>query len=61
MTIDDNTLRLTHKEKHMTNLEEERDKMEMIVEGIANGEIFINDEGIYVDAWDDPIFLEDVE
>ena len=25
----------------MTNLEEERDKMEMIVEGMANGEIFI--------------------
>ena len=37
----------------------EKQKMEMIVEGIANGEIFINDEGIYVDAWDDPIFLED--
>ena len=40
---------------------EEQDKMEMIVEGIANGEIFINDEGIYVDEWGDPIFLEDVE
>ena len=40
---------------------EEQDKMEMIVEGIANGEIFINDEGVYVDAWDDPIFLEDVQ
>ena len=44
----------------MFNLEEQ-DRMEMIVEGIANGEIFINEEGIYVDAWNDPIFLEDVK
>jgi len=45
----------------MTNIEEERDKMEMIVEGIANGEIFMNEDGIYVDAWDDPIFEEDAK
>lgn len=45
----------------MTNIEEERYKMEMIVEGIANGEIFMNEDGIYVDAWDDPIFEEDVK
>ncbi len=39
----------------------EEDQIEIIVEGIANGEVFINDDGIAVDAWDDPIFLEDVE
>ena len=39
----------------------EEDRIEIIVEGIANGEVFINDDGIAVDAWDDPIFLEDVE
>tara|TARA_B100000085_G_scaffold280107_1_gene304491 strand:- start:108 stop:239 length:132 start_codon:yes stop_codon:yes gene_type:complete len=39
----------------------DEDQIEIIVEGIANGEVFINDDGIAVDAWDDPIFLEDVE
>tara|TARA_B100000287_G_scaffold356356_1_gene347217 strand:+ start:123 stop:296 length:174 start_codon:yes stop_codon:yes gene_type:complete len=56
----DDILYSREKETMMINFEEQ-DKMEIIVEGIANGEIFINDEGIYVDAWDDPIFLEDVE
>ena len=40
---------------------EEQDKMEIIVEGIANGEIFMNEDGVAVDAWGDPIFLEDVK
>jgi hypothetical protein len=39
----------------------EQDQIEIIVEGIANGEVFINDDGVAVDAWNDPIFLEDVE
>ena len=36
------------------------DKYEIISIGIQEGSVFINDEGIAVDAWDDPIFLEDV-
>lgn len=39
----------------------EQDQIEIIVEGIANGEVFINDDGVAVDAWNDPIFLEDKE
>ena len=39
----------------------EQDKMEIIVEGLANGDIFMNEDGVAVDAWDVPIFLEDVE
>lgn len=38
----------------------EQDKIEIIVEGIANGDVFMNDDGIAVDEWGDPIFLEDV-
>jgi len=40
---------------------EEQDRMEMLVEGIAAGEIFIREDGVYVDAWNDPIFMEDEE
>ncbi len=39
----------------------EQDKMEIIVEGIANGEIFMREDGVAVDAWNDPIFEEDAE
>mgnify|MGYP001367268438 CR=1 FL=1 len=37
----------------------EQDKMEIIVEGLANGDIFMNEDGVAVDAWDDPIFEDD--
>ena len=57
----DDILYSREKEIIMTNLEEERDRMEMIVEGMANGEIFIREDGVYVDECNDPIFLEDVE
>ena len=30
------------------------------VQSVTGSSVFINDEGIAVDAWDDPIFLEDV-
>ena len=43
----------------MSNLEEERDKMEMIVEGMAAGEIFMREDGVFVDECNDPIFIED--
>tara|TARA_R110000868_G_scaffold168229_3_gene402874 strand:- start:2014 stop:2184 length:171 start_codon:yes stop_codon:yes gene_type:complete len=39
----------------------EQDKLEIIVEGLANGEIFMNDDGVAVDAWGDPIFEEDTK
>jgi hypothetical protein len=32
---------------------------EMIIEGVRNGDIFINDEGIAVDQCGDAIFEED--
>ena len=35
------------------------EKMEMIVEGIQNGDVFMRD-GIAVDEYGDPIFEEDV-
>ena len=31
------------------------DKCEIITIGIQEGSVFINDEGIAVDAWDDPV------
>ena len=39
----------------------EQDQLEIVVEGLQNGDVFINDEGIAVDAWNDPIFKEDEE
>ena len=41
---------------YLTDME----KFEIIAIGVQEGTVFINDEGIAVDAWDDPIFLEDV-
>ena len=38
----------------------DQEKLEIIGIGVQEGTVFINDEGIAVDAWDDPIFLEDV-
>ena len=38
----------------------DQEKFEIIAIGVQEGTVFINDEGIAVDAWDDPIFLEDV-
>ena len=32
----------------------EQDKIEIIVEGIANGDVFMNDDGIAVDECGDP-------
>ena len=38
----------------------EQEKMEMIVEGIQNGDVFMRD-GIAVDEYGDPIFEEDTK
>lgn len=43
----------------MSDLEAERDRMEMIVEGMAAGEIFMREDGVFVDECNDPIFTED--
>lgn len=34
---------------------------EMIIEGVRNGDVFINDEGIAVDECGDAIFEEDAQ
>ena len=34
----------------------EQEKLEITIEGIQNGDIFMNEEGIAVDEYGDPIF-----
>ena len=38
----------------------EQEKMEMIIEGVRSGDVFMKD-GIAVDEYGDPIFEEDVK
>ena len=37
------------------------EKNEIIIEGVRNGDIFINDEGVVVDQCGDAIFEEDAK
>ena len=39
----------------------EQEKLEITIEGIQNGDIFMSEDGVPVDECGDPIFEEDAE
>ena len=49
---------LYNREKEITMFTEQ-EKLEITIDGLRNGDIFMNDDGVPVDEYGDPIFEDD--